>query len=98
MLEPDWLQAPRMLGYAAYADRFAGDLPGVGDRVGYLRELGVTYLHLLPLLRSREGDDDGGYAVVDYRCVRPELGTVEDLRELAATLRHNGSAWSSTWC
>jgi len=90
MLEPDWLQAPRMLGYAAYADRFADDLHGVGDRVGYLCELGVTYLHLLPLLRSREGDDDGGYAVVDYRCVRPELGTVEDLRELAGTLRRNG--------
>jgi amylosucrase len=89
-LEPDWFQQPEMMGYAAYADRFAGTLTGVARRVGYLRELGVTYLHLMPLLRPREGDNDGGYAVADYRDVRPELGTVEDLRELAAALREAG--------
>ena len=90
LLEPDWLQSPRMFGYAAYADRFATNLRGVGERIGYLRELGVTYLHLMPLLRSREGDDDGGYAVSDFRTVRPDLGTVEDLRALATMLRDNG--------
>src|SRR3712207_6942663 len=43
------------------------------------------------LFRSpREGDNDGGYAVQDYRAVRPDLGTVDDLRELAATLRGRG--------
>ena len=89
-LEPDWLQSPRMLGYAAYADRFAGDLTGVRERIGYLRELGVTYLHLMPLLASREGDDDGGYAVSDYRTVRPGIGTFDDLRALAADLRGAG--------
>jgi amylosucrase len=89
-LEPDWFQQPAMMGYAAYADRFAGTLTGVADRVGYLRELGVTYLHLMPLLRPREGDSDGGYAVADYRDVRPDLGTVDDLRELARTLRGSG--------
>jgi amylosucrase len=89
-LEPDWFQQPEMMGYAAYADRFAGTLAGVADRVGYLRELGVTYLHLMPLLRPREGDSDGGYAVADYRDVHPDLGTVEDLRELARTLRESG--------
>jgi len=89
-LEPDWFQQPRMVGYAAYADRFAGNLAGVADRVGYLRELGVTYLHLMPLLRPREGDSDGGYAVADYRDVRPDLGTMGDLRELARVLRESG--------
>src|SRR4051794_7403121 len=49
-LRPDWFQAPGMVGYAAYADRFAGDLKGVRERIPYLRELGVTYLHLMPLL------------------------------------------------
>src|SRR4051794_36038154 len=66
-LAPDWFQDPGMLGYAAYAERFAGDLTGVRDSVDYLRELGVTYLHLMPLLRPRDGDNDGGYAVADYR-------------------------------
>ncbi len=90
VLQPDWLQQPRMFGYATYPDRFAGDLAGVADRLDYLEELGVTYLHLMPLLRPREGDNDGGYAVASYREVRPDLGTVEDLRALAKSLRDKG--------
>ena len=39
---------------------------------------------------SRPGDDDGGYAVGDYRTVRAELGTTEDLRSLATDLREAG--------
>jgi amylosucrase len=89
-LEPDWFQSPRILGYAMYADRFAGDLSGVAQQIPYLRELGVTYLHLMPLLLPREGDNDGGYAVADYRTVRPDLGTMADLRALAAELRSQG--------
>ena len=90
LLEPDWLQSPRMFGYATYADRFAGTLAGVGKQLPYLRELGVTYLHLMPLLLPREGDNDGGYAVADYSRVRPDLGTMDDLRDLATTLRREG--------
>jgi amylosucrase len=89
-LEPDWFQSPRMLGYAAYAERFADDLVGVRGRIPYLRELGVTYLHLMPLLLPRDGDNDGGYAVADYRTVRPDLGDMAGLRELAAALRAEG--------
>jgi amylosucrase len=89
-LQPDWFQQPDMLGYACYAERFAGDLPGVEAAVPYLRELGVTYLHLMPLLQPRPGDSDGGYAVADYRTVRPDLGTVDDLRSLADELRAHG--------
>ena len=79
-----------MLGYATYADRFAGDLAGVGNRICYLRDLGVTYLHLMPLLLPREGDNDGGYAVADYRTVRPDLGTMDDLAALTRDLRAHG--------
>jgi amylosucrase len=89
-LRPDWFQSPAMVGYAAYADRFAGDLNGVRERIPYLRELGITYLHLMPLLQPREGDSDGGYAVADYRRVRSDLGTLDDLRALAADLRAAG--------
>jgi amylosucrase len=89
-VEPDWFASPRMLGYAAYADRFAGDLRGVAEQVPYLVELGVTYLHLMPLLQPRPRPNDGGYAVMDYRQVRPDLGTVEDLAALAGLLRENG--------
>lgn len=89
-LAPDWFQRPEMVGYAAYADRFAGTLRGVAERAPYLQHLGVTYLHLLPLLQPRPGDSDGGYAVMDYRTVREDLGTMDDLRDLARTLREAG--------
>lgn len=88
--EPDWFQRPSMVGYAAYADRFAGTLRGVGERVAHLQGLGVGYLHLMPLLTPRPAPNDGGYAVMDYRSVRPDLGTVDDLRDLATALRGEG--------
>ena len=88
--EPDWFQQSDMMGYVGYADRFAGNLPGVVEKIPYLKELGVTYLHLMPLLQPRAGPNDGGYAVVNYRCVDPRLGTMADLTRLAAELRRNG--------
>jgi amylosucrase len=90
LLQPDWFQQPSVIGYAAYADRFAGTLAGVGDHLDHLTELGVHYLHLMPLLRARDGDNDGGYAVADYRAVEPGLGTIDDLRMLAGRLRGAG--------
>jgi len=92
VLRPDWFADARQVGYVCYPDRFGGTLAGVAARVPYLRELGVTYLHLMPLLASREGPDDGGYAVQDYRRVRPDLGTMDDLAALADTLHENGIA------
>lgn len=84
---PDWFQQPDHVAYMAYVDLFAGDLQGVREKIPYLKELGVTYLHLMPLLEPREGRNDGGYAVKDYRSVDPDLGTMADLRKLAADLR-----------
>jgi amylosucrase len=92
LLRPDWFQRPDALGYVAYADRFAGDLDGVAQHVDYLRELGTTYLHLMPLLQPREGANDGGYAVADYREVRGDLGSMSDLEKLASVLHDNGIA------
>ena len=90
ILHPDWFQEPAAVGYVAYADLFAGDLAGLRDRVGYLTDLGVTYLHLMPLLTPRPGANDGGYAVMDYRSVRSDLGTMDDLRRLADDLHAAG--------
>jgi amylosucrase len=79
-----------MLGYVAYVDRFADTLAGLHDRLDHLAELGVTYLHLMPLLAPRAGANDGGYAVADHRAVDPRLGTMDELCELAAALRSRG--------
>lgn len=89
-LNPAWAQDPSRVGYAAYTERFAKNLRGVEDRIPYLRELGVSYLHLMPLLTPRPGDSDGGYAVADYRQIRPDLGDMDDLAHLTGELRKEG--------
>ena len=91
-IDPGWFQRSRMIGYVCYADRFAGSLAGVRRHLDYLAELGVSYLHLMPLLRPRDGDSDGGYAVADYDAVDPRLGTMTDLQALAAALHERGIA------
>ena len=89
-LTPDWFQSERMVGYVFYVDRFAGDLRGVLNHLDYLEELGVTYVHFMPLLKPRPGDSDGGYSVMDYRAIRPDLGTMEDFAHVCAVLRKRG--------
>ena len=83
---PGWFQAPDQVGYVCYADLFADTLSGVAQRLDYLGELGVSYLHLMPLLRPRDGENDGGYAVASYDEVDPRLGTMADLAALATAL------------
>jgi amylosucrase len=88
--DPAWYQSQRMVGAVLYVDLFAGNLAGLQERLPYLEQLGVTYLHLMPLFLSPEGNNDGGYAVSSYRTVNPALGTMEQLAELADTLRERG--------
>ena len=90
VLRPDWFQSADSVGYVAYTDLFAGDLQGIRSHIDYLSDLGITYLHLMPLLTPRPGENDGGYAVMDYRSVRPDLGTMSDLSQLAADLHAAG--------
>ncbi len=89
-VDTDWIQDPSMIGYVCYPASFGGTLAGVAEHLDYLEELRVRYLHLMPLLRSREGETDGGYAVVDYRAVEPALGTMDDLEHLCDALRARG--------
>jgi amylosucrase len=86
----NWFEQSNMVGYVCYTDLFAGTLAGVRDRISYLRELGVTYLHLMPILQPRPDANDGGYAVMDYRAINPALGNMADLQALASELHQNG--------
>jgi amylosucrase len=85
-----WWARPQAIGYSTYVDRFGGDLRGVRERLDYLSDLRVTYLHLLPLLKARAGDSDGGYAIADFRMVDPRFGTNEDFRTLISTAHTAG--------
>ena len=90
LLAPDWFERPETIAYVAYTERFAGDLNGVHDRLEYLEDLGVKYLHLMPFLKPRPAPHDGGYAVMDYRAVREDLGNMADLERLAGALHRRG--------
>ena len=78
----DWYQSEKMIGMMLYVDRFSNDLAGFEERIDYLAELGVTYVHFMPLLKSREGNNDGGYAVSDYLMVEDKLGTMKQLERV----------------
>lgn len=88
--DPEWYQSQRMIGAMCYVDLFAGDLKKIREKIPYLSEMNITYLHLMPLFRAPAGDNDGGYAVSSYRDVEPDLGTMEELAELAKHLRNHG--------
>jgi amylosucrase len=90
ILNPDWFQAEDAIGYVAYTDLFAGDLNGVRKKIDYLKDLGISYLHLMPLLTPRPSPNDGGYAVMDYRTIRKDLGTIKDLARLTSELHESG--------
>lgn len=87
---PDWYRAGKMYGMTMYTDLFAGDLKALREKLPYLTEQKLTYLHLMPLLKMPHPHNDGGYAVEDFDTVDPTLGTNEDLAALTAELRRHG--------
>ena len=85
-----WYKGHELFGMLMYVNAFAGSLNGVRDRLDYLEDCGVNYLHLMPILDSPEGRSDGGYAVSDFRKIQPELGTMKDLVALTKDCHKRG--------
>ena len=88
----DWYQSNKLLGMMLYVQNFGGNLKEVEKNLPYLEECGINYLHLMPLLDAPKGKSDGGYAVADFKKVRPKLGTMEDLESLADACHEKGIA------
>ena len=86
---PDWFKEKEMLGMMLYIDNFAGNLKGVEKKLPYLKECNVNCIHLMPFLDTPKGKSDGGYAVADFRKVRPDLGTMKDLARLTEKCHEN---------
>ncbi len=89
-LQPDWFQHESMLGYVFFVEQFSGRLDKVRDHLDYLEEIGTNYVHLMKVMQTREGENDGGYAVTDYQRVDAALGTNEDLEALCTDFRSRG--------
>jgi len=88
--DPLWFKREHMVGGVLYVDLFAGDFAGVREKIPYLQELGLTYLHLMPLFEAPAEDSDGGYAISSFRRTNHAFGTMDDLAALAADLRAAG--------
>ena len=85
-----WYLNENTVGMMLYVDLFAGDLKGLIGKIPYLEELGVNYVHLMPLFDCPKGENDGGYAISSYRKVQPKLGTIDDLKAVAAEFHKHG--------
>lgn len=85
-----WYLSEKMVGMMLYLDKFSGNLENFEEKIDYLSDLGVTYVHFMPLLQPREGQNDGGYAVADYLNVDKRLGTMKQLEHVVAQLKKRG--------
>ena len=87
---PNWYKSNQLLGMMLYVDAFADNLPGVKQKLDYIQECGVNYIHLMPLLDTPKEKNDGGYAVSDFCKVKPTLGTMKDLEQLSKDCHDRG--------
>ena len=85
-----WFTSNQITGMSLYVDRFAGNLKNMPERLPYLQELGVNFLHLMPLFESPEGESDGGYAVSDFRKIDERFGTLNEFKNLQEKMQAAG--------
>ncbi len=69
-----WYKAP-----IGYADNLQGDLKGIINHLGHIRELGIEVIYMTPIFRS---DSMHKYDTIDYYQIDPSFGTEDDLRTL----------------
>lgn len=85
-----WYLDEKTVGMMLYVDLFSGDLKKLCKDIDYFKNLGVNYIHLMPLFDCPKKENDGGYAISSYRKVQKKLGTIEDLKEVAKKFHENG--------
>lgn len=88
--DPEWYKRNNLIGMMMYVGAFAETLKGLEDKLDYVEECRVNYLHLMPLLDSPKGKSDGGYAVKDFRSVQKEIGTMKKFTQLNAKCHERG--------
>ncbi|HHQ5231885.1 TPA: glycoside hydrolase family 13 protein [Staphylococcus aureus] len=65
-----------------------GDLPGMIDKLDYLKDLGIDVIWLSPMFKSP--NDDNGYDISDYQEIMDEFGTMEDFDRLLKGVHDRG--------
>lgn len=72
-----WEDKPSPVSFAG------GDLLGIGDKLDYLKDLGVNAIYLTPIFRSNSNHK---YDILDYFKIDPHFGDEEDFRKLVENL------------
>lgn len=68
-----------------------GNLPGLIQKIGYLKRLGITALWVSPIFKQvRFQDTYHGYGIQNFLEVEPHFGSGEDLKELVRVAHENG--------
>ena len=65
-----------------------GDLPGMVEKLDYLKDLGIDVIWLSPMYKSP--NDDNGYDISDYQDIMEEFGTMEDFNHLLSEVHKRG--------
>jgi amylosucrase len=85
----NWYSSEKIVGMMLYVDLFNQDFNGLKEKIPYFKDLGINTIHLMPFLDVPEFENDGGYAVRDYRKVNPKFGTMDDFESLVAEFQKN---------
>ncbi|QNA44466.1 alpha-amylase family glycosyl hydrolase [Lacibacter sediminis] len=82
-----WFLSNKINGMSLYVDRFCGNIKTLETKLDYFENLGVNFLHLMPVFESPANESDGGYAVSNFRKVDERFGSLEDLLNLQEEMR-----------
>lgn len=83
----NWYQSEKMVGMQLYVDRFNKNINGLKEKLPYFENLGINFLHLMPITTRPSGENDGGYAVNSYHEIDSKYGSKDDFLALAKTAR-----------
>ncbi|WP_430428963.1 alpha-amylase family protein [Maribacter litoralis] len=85
----NWYQSEQMVGMQMYVDRFNKDINGLKEKLPYFEDLGINFLHLMPITTRPSGENDGGYAVNSYHEIDSKYGTKTDFLDFTKKARKN---------
>lgn len=85
----NWYQSEQMVGMQTYVDRFNKDINGLKEKLPYFEDLGINFLHLMPITTRPAGENDGGYAVNSYHEIDSKYGTKTDFLDFTKKARKN---------
>jgi len=83
----DWFLSQKWVGMALYCEGFSKDLKSMQSKLHFLQELGINMIHIMPICDCPEIENDGGYAVRDFRNIDESYGTLDDLDSLINNLK-----------